>query len=96
MRSSRIAAPVMGCLLVIPAIALPFGGGALGLGYAFGRGDDGYLDTTLDRLETVAITADDINVSTEPGSPDRVLEVAGHTDPVRGTSAGAGSRRDGR
>lgn len=89
MRSSRIAALVMGCLLVIPAVALLFGGGALGLGYAFGRGDDGYFDTTLDRLETdtVAITADDINFAAEPGSPDWVLDLLDTDVRIRATSA---------
>jgi len=76
MRPSRIAAIVVGCLLIIPSIAMLFVGGALGLGYAFGRGDDGYFDTTLDRLETntVAITAEDITFAAEPGSPDWVLD----------------------
>ena len=76
MRPSRIAALVIGCLLVIPAFALLLGGGALGLGYAFGRGDDGYFDTTIDRLatNTVAITAADITFAADPGSPDWVLD----------------------
>ncbi|MEZ5378581.1 MAG: DUF4389 domain-containing protein [Acidimicrobiales bacterium] len=76
MRPGRIVALVIGCLLVIPAIAVLLGGGALGLGYAFGRGDDGYFDTTLDRFatDTVAITADDITFAADPGSPDWVLD----------------------
>lgn len=76
MRPSRIIALVIGCLLVIPALALLTGGGALGLGYAFGRGDDGYFDTTIDRLatSTVAVTAEDITFAAEPGSPDWVLD----------------------
>lgn len=77
MRPSRIVALVIGCLLVLPALALLFGGGALGLGYAFGRGDDGYFDTTIDRLASsgVAITAEDITFAADPGSPDWVLDV---------------------
>jgi len=76
MRPSRIVALVIGCLLVIPALALLLGGGALGLGYAFGRGDDGYFDTTIDRLatNTVAIAAEDITFAADPGSPDWVLD----------------------
>ncbi len=76
MRPSRIVALVVGCLLVIPALAMLLGGGALGLGYTFGRGDDGYFDTTIDRLatNTVAITAEDITFTAEPGSPDWVLD----------------------
>ena len=76
MRPARIIALVIGCLLVIPSVASVVGGGALGLGYAFGRGDDGYFDATLDRLdsETVAITAEDITFAAEPGSPDWILD----------------------
>ncbi len=93
MRAPRVAALVMGCLLLIPAIALLFGGGALGVGYAVGRGDDGYFDTTLDRLatDTVAITADDITFAAEPGSPDWVLDVLDTDVRIRATSADAGS-----
>jgi Domain of unknown function (DUF4389) len=91
MRASRVVALVMGCLLVIPSIALLFGGGALGLGYAFGRGDDGYFDTTLDRLdtETVAIIADDITFAAEPGSPDWVLDLLDTDVRIRATGADA-------
>lgn len=90
MRPSRVVALAMGCLLVIPSIALLFGGGALGFGYAFGRGDDGYFDTTLDRLETemVAITADDITFAAEPGSPDWVLDLLDTDVRIRATGAG--------
>ena len=91
MRPSRIAALVTGCLLLIPAIALLFGGGALGVGYAVARGDDGYFDTTLDRLatDTVAITADDITFAADPGSPDWVLDALDTDVRVRATSADA-------
>lgn len=91
MRSSRIAALVMGCLLLIPALALLFTGGALGIGYAVGRDDDGYVDTTLDRLttDTVAITADDITFAAEPGSPDWVLDTLDTDVRIRATNADA-------
>jgi len=93
MRPSRIGALVMGCLLLIPAIALLFGGGALGVGYAVARGDDGYFDTTLDRLatDTVAITADDITFAADPGSPDWVLDVLDTDVRIRATSADSSS-----
>lgn len=76
LRPARIVSLVVGCLLVIPAFGLLFGGGALGLGYAFGRDDSGYFDVTLRRLdtETVAITADDVTFAAEPGSPDWILD----------------------
>ncbi len=89
MRPSRIVALVFGCLLVIPALAMLFGGGALGLGYAFGRSDDGYFDTTIDRLasNTVAITAEDITFAAEPGSPDWVLDALDADVRLRATSS---------
>ncbi len=89
MRPGRIIALVIGCLLVLPAIALLLGGGALGLGYAFGRGDDGYFDVTLDRLstETVAITAEDLTLTADPGSPDWVLDALDADVRLRATSA---------
>lgn len=88
MRPGRIAALVIGSLLVIPAAASLLGGGALGLGYALGRGDDGYFDATLDRLETdtVALTAEDITFAAEPGSPDWIVDALDTDVRLRATS----------
>jgi hypothetical protein len=76
MRPGRIVSLVVGSLLILPALALLIGGGALGVAYAVGRDDDGYFAATLDRLETetVAITAEDIAFAAEPGSPDWILD----------------------
>ncbi len=76
MRPGRIIALVVGCLLILPAIALLFSGGALGLGYAFGRDDDGYFETTIERIETatVAVHSDQLDLSTGPGTPDWVID----------------------
>ncbi len=92
MPARRIVALVLGCLLMIPAIALLFGGGALGVGYAFGGDSDGYFDTTLDRLETdtVAITAEDLTFAAEPGSPDWILKALDTDVRLRATNADAG------
>ncbi len=89
MRPGRIVALVIGCLLVIPSIAVLLGGGALGLGYAFGRGDDGYFDATLDRVQTdtVAVTAEDITFAAEPGSPDWIVDALDADVRLRVTSA---------
>jgi hypothetical protein len=89
MRPSRIVALVMGCLLVIPSIAVLFGGGTLAMAYAFGRDDDGYFDATLDRLstDTVAITADDITLGAEPGSPDWIIDALDADVRIRATGA---------
>ena len=76
MKPGRVTALVIGCLVVIPSLGLLVGGGALGLVHAFGRGDDGYYDATLDRLEssTVAITAEDVTFATDPGTADWLLD----------------------
>lgn len=88
MRPGRIVTLVIGCVLVIPAVALLFGGGALALGYAFGRGDDGYFDVTLERLrtDTVAVAAEDIAFGAEPGSPDWLFDVLDADVRLRATS----------
>ena len=51
------------------------GGGAVTLAYAFGR-DDGYFEASLDRLQstTAAITAEDLDLASDPGEPDWLLD----------------------
>ena len=77
MRPGRIVSLVVGCLLLIPALALFVGGVVLGIGYAFGRDDDGYFSAGGERLrtDTVAVTAGDIEFGTEPGTPGWVFDV---------------------
>ena len=75
MKPNRVVALVLGCLLLLPGVALLVGGGALGAVYAFGR-DDGYLtapDVGL-TTSTAAVTAEDIDLVTDPGSPDWLLD----------------------
>lgn len=76
MKPIRVAALVLGCLLVLPGIALLAGGAILGAGYLVGRDDDGFIEVSIDRLETstVAITAEDLDLTAGPGSPDRILD----------------------
>ncbi len=75
MRPERIVALVLGSLLAIPAVALLFSGGVLALAYAI-ESDDGYFDVTLDELtsQTVAVTAEEIDLRAEPGTPRWVLD----------------------
>ena len=75
-RPLRIVALVIGCLLLLPALAAFVGGGALGLGYAFGRDGSGFFDTSLDRLEssTPAVVTDQVDFAAEPGDPGWVIE----------------------
>ena len=76
MSTKRIVALVIGCVLVLPALGMLFGGGALAIGYATQRNDDGYLDVTIDQLRTptVAITGEDVRFATDPGSPDWLID----------------------
>ncbi|MGB6004914.1 MAG: hypothetical protein WBG36_09905, partial [Ornithinimicrobium sp.] len=73
----RILALVLGVLLLIPAVALLTGGAALGSFYAFERGDDGYVERTLDPLEAqgVAVTAEDVAFTVDAGTPDWLVDM---------------------
>jgi Domain of unknown function (DUF4389) len=76
MKKGRVIALVIGCLLLLPGIGMLFGGGGLGLAYAFARDDAGYFDVTLDRLDspTVAVTAEDVRLNADPGSPNWIVK----------------------
>ncbi|MDT7786050.1 MAG: hypothetical protein QOF58_4469 [Pseudonocardiales bacterium] len=76
MKPGRVFALVAGCLLVGPGTGLLAGGGVLAAAYAFDRDDSGYFSATVDRLEspTAAITAGDLDLVTDPGSPDWLLD----------------------
>jgi hypothetical protein len=71
MKPSRIVAVVVGTLLTFPAIAFLFGGGALSIIYGTQRDDDGFFDVNPDQLvsATAAITAEDLDLGTDPGPP---------------------------
>jgi hypothetical protein len=104
MSTKRIVALVVGCVLVLPALGMLFGGGALAIAYATQRNDDGYLDVTIDQLETstVAITGEDVRFATEPGSPDWLIDaidldvqlVATALDPEDAIFIGIARQRD--
>ena len=89
MRPARVVALVIGCLLVIPAFAALIGGSVLGLGYLFGRDDDGYYDVTLNRLEsdTAIIVTDDLHLGSEPGSPAWLIDWLDADVRMRATNA---------
>ncbi len=76
MKPNRIVAIVIGSLLLLPALAMLVGGGVLAAAYAFARDDDGYFDASVDAISspTAAVTAEDIAFSTDPRSPDWLLE----------------------
>jgi Domain of unknown function (DUF4389) len=92
MRTGRVIALVVGCLLLLPGIGLLVGGGALSVAYAVGRDDDGYFDVTIDRLQsqTVAVTTEDLQFTADPGSPDWVLDALDADIRLRVTNSDAG------
>ena len=71
MRPTRVLALVIGCLMLLPGIGLLFAGGALGIGYATGRNDAGYFQTSLTdlRTPTAAITAETPALTTDLQTP---------------------------
>lgn len=88
MKPLRIIGLVLGTLLIVPALAMLIGGAVLGMAHAFGR-DDGYFEARLDRLETdtVAITAEDIDLMADPGSPGGLIDALDTDVRLRATSA---------
>ncbi|MEO6956793.1 MAG: DUF4389 domain-containing protein [Antricoccus sp.] len=67
MKTSRIVALIIGCLLLLPGLGLLFGGGALGLAYATARNESGYFQSRLTNLQTPteAITAQTPTLTTD-------------------------------
>ncbi|MGK2947382.1 MAG: DUF4389 domain-containing protein [Acidimicrobiales bacterium] len=92
MRPNRIVAIVIGSLLLLPSLAVLVGGGALAVAYAVARDDDGYFNASVDAIEspTAAVTAEDIKLSAEPGSPDWLLDIFETDVRLRVTSATEG------
>jgi hypothetical protein len=90
MKPTRIVAIVLGSLLVLPAVAMLIGGGALAAAYAFARDDDGYFDATVDGIvsPTAAVTAEDLAFSADPGSPDWLVDLTETDVRLRVTSGG--------
>ncbi len=93
MKPGRVIAMVVGCLLLLPGIGLLAGGVGLGAAYAFDRDDGGYFSATVDRLEspTAAITAEDLDLVTDPGSPDWLLDALDADVRLEVTGATAGA-----
>ena len=104
MRPARIFALIVGCLLLLPGIGMVVGGGAMGIGYAVARNDDGYFEIGLDRLQTptVAIRSEDVDFFADPGSPNWLVDAldvglqvrAVAVDPDTEVFVGVGDRRD--
>jgi hypothetical protein len=66
-KTSRIVALIIGCLMLLPGIGLLIGGAALGIANAAGRNESGYFEATpIDvRTATAAITAETPALTTD-------------------------------
>lgn len=101
---SRIAALVIGCLLLLPALATLAAGAGLGILASTQRDADGYFEVTLDPVSTptVAVTARDLSFAADPGSPDWLVDWfdadvrlrVGGIDPDTATFVGIGRTAD--
>lgn len=104
MRPARVISLIVGCLLLLPGIGMVAGGGAMTIGYAVARNDDGYFEIGLDRLQTptVAIRSEDVDFFADPGSPNWVVDAldldlqvrADGVDPEAELFVGVADRRD--
>ncbi len=76
MRATRIVALVVGSLLSLVAAVLLVSGTVLGGTYA-AREEAGFIDVTLEPLvsETAAVTAEEIDLQIEPGTPNWVFDL---------------------
>ena len=76
MKPLRAVSLVLGGLLAIPAIALVLSGTVLTVAYLVGRDDNGYLEVSPTRFEssTPAITAEQLDLDVDPGSPDWIID----------------------
>jgi hypothetical protein len=94
MTTKRVIALVIGCVMILPAIGMLFGGGALAIAYATQRDDDGYFDATIDQLQTptAAITGEDLRFATDPGSPDWLIDTIDLDVRIRATALDSDSR----
>lgn len=77
MRAGRVIATVVGSLLLLVGGAVLFASSAVGLGYAFGRDDAGYVDDGWERLdaEGVALTSDDVTFEVDTGASGWMFRV---------------------
>ena len=75
MRATRIIALVVGSLLGLLATVLLVSGTVLAGTYA-ARSDDGFLNLSLEPLvsRNVAVTAEEIDLQTEPGTPSWIVD----------------------
>ena len=76
MKTGRVIALVVGVLLVLPGFGLLLGGGALAIAYTAARDNSGYVNATLDRLQSssVAVTAENADFGSNGQGPDWLFD----------------------
>lgn len=76
MKTSRVIALIIGCLMLLPAVGLLLGGGVLGAVYLFGRNDEGYFAVTLANLKspTAAISAENPGLTVDLSAPNWLID----------------------
>jgi len=89
MKASRLLSLIVGVLFVVPAIALLVGGVGLGIATIAERDDNGFFDVNIEDVttDTVAVTAEELDLDVDPGSPDWVLDELDVDIRLRATSA---------
>ncbi|MEZ5412436.1 MAG: DUF4389 domain-containing protein [Acidimicrobiales bacterium] len=92
--TGRVIAIVLGAVFALPALMMLVGGLALFGAYAVARDDGGFFSASLDRVQspTSAVTAEDIDLDLDPGTPGWVIDWL-ETD-VRLQVTGIGSSSD--
>jgi hypothetical protein len=72
----NLAAIIIGCLLLVPGLALLLGGGGIAVAHAFARDDAGFYSFSLNSLRspTVAITAKDVVIQGQQDVPRWLLD----------------------
>lgn len=91
MSTKRVIALVIGVVMILPALGMLLGGGALALAHTTQRDDDGFFDVTIDPLQstTAAITGEDVKFATDPGSPDWLIDIVDLDVRLRVTALGS-------
>ncbi len=76
MKSGRLVALVVGCLLILPGLGSMIGGSLLFFAHTFGRDSSGFFSTDLDRINslTVAVTTGEIDFTADHGTPNRLID----------------------
>ncbi len=90
MKPGRIVALVLGVILALPSVGLLFLGGGLLAVHATQRDDAGFFEADLERVAsgTVAVTSEDVDLGSDPGPPEQLLDAVDAEIRLRAASLG--------